>query len=291
LTSGQSERDINFNEPSDIQLRGKLNMNKLEGRTALVTGASRGIGQYTAKRLAADGARVGVHYAVNEDGARETVAAIEAAGGSAFAIQAEFGAPGSAEALWNAFDQHADGVDIIVNNAGDAVYGRIHEIAEADFDRQFAINVKAPVFIIQHALSRLRDGGRIINLSSAASYLASPMVTMYAMTKGALNTLTRTLAWDLGDRRITVNAVAPGPTTTTMSFWLGDPAAKAWAEAQSALGRVGDPGDIGDIIAFLASDDARWITGQVIDATGGGLIGVSKIGDPTLDPTRSLMTR
>ena len=259
-------------------------MTKLDGKTALVTGASSGIGQYTAKRLASDGARVGVHYAVNEDGARETVAAIRAAGGSAFAVQAEFGTPGCAESLWDAFDHHANAVDIIVNNAGDAVYGRIHEIAEEDFDRQFAINVKAPLFIIQHGLRRMPDGGRIINLSSAASYLASPMVTMYAMTKGALNTLTRTLAWDLGDRQITVNAVAPGPTTT-MSFWLADPSAKAWADAQSALGRVGAPDDIGDIIAFLASHDARWITGQVLDATGGGLLGVSKMGDPMRDRT------
>ena len=259
-------------------------MTRLEGKTALVTGASRGIGRYTAQRLASDGARVAVHYAVNEEGAQETIASIEAAGGSAFVIQAEFGIPGSAQALWKAFDQHTDGVDIIVNNAGDAVYGRIHEIAEEDFDRQFAINVKAPLFIIQHGLRRLRDGGRIINLSSAASYIASPMVTMYAMTKGALNTLTRTLAWDLGDRQITVNALAPGPTATAMSFWLADPDAKAWAEAQSALGRVGAPADIGDMIAFLASDDARWITGQVLDATGGGLLGVSKAGDPTRSP-------
>jgi 3-oxoacyl-[acyl-carrier protein] reductase len=266
-------------------------MAKLKGKTALVTGASRGIGQYTAKRLASDGARVGVHYSVHEARARETVAAIEASGGSAFAVQAEFGTPRSAEALWEAFDEHADEVDIIVNNAGNAVYGRIDEIAEEDFDRHFAINVKAPLFIIQHGLRRLRDGGRIINLSSAASYVASPMVTMYAMTKGAINTLTRTLAWDLGDRQITVNAVAPGPTTTTMSFWLGDPAARAWAESQSALDRVGEPADIGDVIAFLASDDARWITGQVIDATGGGLLGVSKTGDPTLDRARSLQRR
>ncbi|HUE28034.1 MAG TPA: glucose 1-dehydrogenase [Solirubrobacteraceae bacterium] len=260
-------------------------MTKLEGKTALVTGASRGIGRYTAKRLAADGARVGVHYAVNEDAAQKTVTEIEAAGGSAFPIQAEFGTPRSAEALWNAFDEHTDRVDIIVNNAGDAVYGRIHEIAEHDFDRQFAINVKAPLFIIQHGLSRMPDGGRIINISSAASYLASPMVTMYAMTKGAVNTMTRTLAWDLGERQITVNAVAPGPTHTRMSGWLADPTARAWADAQTALGRAGEPGDIGDIVAFLASDDARWITGQVLDATGGGLLGVARTGDPARTPT------
>jgi 3-oxoacyl-[acyl-carrier protein] reductase len=102
------------------------------------------------------------------------------------------------------------------------------------------------------------------------------MATMYATTKGAISTLTQTVAWDVGDRQITVNAVAPGFTDTEMSTWFADPAAKAWAAAQSAFGRVGQPRDIGDIIAFLASDDARWISGQVIDATGGGLLGVWK---------------
>jgi NAD(P)-dependent dehydrogenase (short-subunit alcohol dehydrogenase family) len=116
----------------------------------------------------------------------------------------------------------------------------------------------------------------IINVSSAAAYLASPMGTMYAATKGAISTLTRTVAWDLGNRQITVNAVAPGFTDTDMSNWLADPAAKAWAASQSSLGRVTDPRDIVDIIAFLASDDARWVNGQVIDATGGGVLGVAR---------------
>jgi 3-oxoacyl-[acyl-carrier protein] reductase len=220
-------------------------MSGLTGKTALVTGASRGIGRYTAQRLARDGARVAVHYGKNEQAAKDTVASIEA---------------------------------ILVNNAGVVVYGRVNEVAEEDFDRLFAVNVKAPLFIIQHGLSRLRDGGRIINLSSAGAYIASPMATMYAPTKGAINTLTRTVAWDLGDRQITVNAVAPGFTDTDMNDWFADPAAKAWAASQGALGRVAEPDDIGDIIAFLASDDSRFINGQVIDATGGGVLGVSKMG-------------
>ena len=243
-------------------------MSGLTGKTALVTGASRGIGRYTAQRLARDGARVGVHYGKNEQAAKDTVASIEADGGSAFALQADLAAPHAAEALWTAFDEHADGVDILVNNAGVVVYGRVNEVAEEDFDRLFAVNVKAPLFIIQHGLHRLRDGGRIINLSSAGAYIASPMATMYTMTKGAINTLTRTLAWDLGERHVNVNAVAPG---------FADPVAKAWAAAQGVQGRVGLPDDVGDTIAFLASDDARWINGQVIDATGGGVLGVSKI--------------
>jgi NAD(P)-dependent dehydrogenase (short-subunit alcohol dehydrogenase family) len=252
-------------------------MSGLTGQTALVTGASRGIGRYTAQRLARDGARVAVHYGKNEQEANDTVASIEAAGGSAFVLQADLAAPHAAEALWAAFDEHADGVDILVNNAGVVVYGRVNEVTEEDFDRLFSVNVKAPLFIIQHGLRRLRDGGRIINVSSAAAYIANPMATMYAPTKGAINTLTRTLAWDLGDRQITVNAVAPGFTDTDMNDWFADPAAKAWAASQGIRGRVGRPDDIGDIIAFLASDDARWINGQVIDATGGGVLGVSKM--------------
>jgi NAD(P)-dependent dehydrogenase (short-subunit alcohol dehydrogenase family) len=250
-------------------------MSGLTGKTALVTGASRGIGRYTAQRLARDGARVGVHYGASEQAAKDTVASIEADGGSAFLLQADLAAPHAAEALWRAFDQHADGADILVNNAGVVVYGHVNEVVEEDFDQLFAVNVKASLFIIQHGLHRLRDGGRIINLSSAGAYIASPMATMYTMTKGAISTLTRTLAWDLGAREITVNAVAPGFTDTEMNAWFADPAAKAWAASQGVRGRVGRSDDIGDIIAFLASDDARWINGQVIDATGGGALGVT----------------
>jgi len=185
-------------------------MSGLTGQTALVTGASRGIGRYTAQRLARDGARVGVHYGTNEAAAKDTVASIEAAGGSAFAVQADLAVPHAAEALWAAFDEHADGLDILVNNAGVVVYGRVNEVAEEDFDRLFAVNVKAVLFIVQHGLHRLRDGARIINLSSAGAYMASPMATMYTMTKGAVSTLTRTLAWDLGDPQGDPIPVPPG---------------------------------------------------------------------------------
>lgn len=177
-----------------------MSTTSLTGKTALVTGGSRGIGRAIALRLAADGARVAVHYASNETAAKETVAAIEQAGGSAFAIRTELGVPGDAEALWKAFDAHADGVDILVNNAGIAGPGTIDEVEEADYDRVFAVNAKAPFFIVKHGLGRLRDGGRIINISSGVTKVAFPGMTSYASSKGAVEVLTLTLAQTLGSR-------------------------------------------------------------------------------------------
>ncbi|MEU7255085.1 glucose 1-dehydrogenase [Streptomyces rimosus] len=251
-------------------------MGVLTGRTALVTGGSRGIGRAIAERLGRDGARVAVHYGRDETAAKETVAAIEEAGGQAFALQAELGVPGDAAALWSAFDAQADGLDILVNNAG--VTGRrepLRQATEEDFDHVFAVNTKAPFFITQLGLDRLRDGGRIINISTGLTHgVAVPELIAYAMTKGAIDAFTSTLAKDLAPRGITVNAVAPGVVDTDMNAsWLRtDPEAwQAYSDA-SPFGRVGEPRDIGDITAFLASDDSRWVTGQWIDATGGALL-------------------
>ncbi|MFE5482461.1 SDR family oxidoreductase [Streptomyces sp. NPDC056527] len=246
----------------------------LTGKTALVTGGSRGIGRAIALRLAADGARVAVHYANNEAAAKETVAAIEEAGGSAFAIRTELGVPGDAEALWKAFDEHAEGVDVLVNNAGIAGAGTIDEVEEADYDRVFAVNAKAPFFIVKHGLGRLRDGGRIINISSGVTKVAFPGMTSYAASKGAVEVLTLTLAQTLGARGITVNAVSPGTIETDIHPWMADPAAKAHAAGFSVFNRVGQPGDVADVVGFLASDDARWVTGQNIDASGGSGLGI-----------------
>jgi NAD(P)-dependent dehydrogenase (short-subunit alcohol dehydrogenase family) len=252
-------------------------MGRLTGKVALVTGGSRGIGRAIALRLAADGAVVAVHYGSNAEAAARTVAEIEAAGGRAVALRAELGVPGDAETLWKGFDEvlGGDGLDILVNNAGITLYGRIGDIGETDFDRVFAVNARAPFFIIRQGLERMRDGGRIINISSGATRIAYPMTTAYSMTKGALDVLTHTLAIDLGPRGITVNAVAPGIVGTDMNDWLEDPAEHAKAAAFSAFNRIGETGDIADIVAFVASDDARWITGQYIDATGGSLLGVA----------------
>ncbi|CAL9427644.1 Pyridoxal 4-dehydrogenase [Streptomyces sp. enrichment culture] len=249
-------------------------MGVLTGRTALVTGASRGIGRGIAERLGRDGARVAVHYGRNETAAEETVAAIEAAGGSAFAIGVELGVPGDAEALWEGFDRHADGLDILVNNAGIGSARPIGEIAEEEFDRLFAVNVKAPFFILKHGLTRLRDGGRVVNISSGLARTAvMPDNMAYAMTKGALDVFSRDLSKILGSRRITVNSLAPGivETDNTAELLHGGPGGWAKAAAVSALGGVGSPADVADVVAFLASGGGRWMTGGWVDVTGGSL--------------------
>ncbi|MFF4601555.1 SDR family oxidoreductase [Streptomyces sp. NPDC001339] len=257
-------------------------MGALSGRTALVTGGGRGIGRAISERLGRDGARVAVHYGRDETAAKETVDTIEAAGGQAFAIKAELGVPGDAEALWAAFDEQAEGLDILVNNAGintalDGTLKGIGEVTAEDFDRLFAVNTKAPFFIVQQGLTRLRDGGRIINVSTGLTRGgARPDLIAYAMTKGAVDVFTSTLAKDLGPRGITVNAVAPGVVDTDMNADRLRGAANAEgrraAGAMSPLGRLADATDVGDVVGFLASDDSRWVTGQWIDTTGGALL-------------------
>jgi NAD(P)-dependent dehydrogenase (short-subunit alcohol dehydrogenase family) len=238
-------------------------------RTALVTGGSRGIGRAIALRLAADGARVAVHYGSNEQAAKQTVADIQSNGGEAFAVRADLAAADAAETLWEAFDREADGLDVLVNNAGIGKQQPLADVTPDWFDQVVAVNAKAPFFLVQQGLSRLREGGRIINISSGVTRIAFPADTAYAMTKGALNTLTLALAKELGPRGITVNSVAPGIIETEMNGWLADPAAAAGAAAHSTFNRVGQPADVADVVAFIASDDARWISGQYVDATGG----------------------
>ncbi|MEU3459320.1 SDR family oxidoreductase [Streptomyces sp. NPDC006733] len=249
-------------------------MGALTGKTALVTGGSRGIGRGIAERLGRDGAVVGVHYGSNRAAAEEAVQAIEAAGGTAFALGVELGVPGDAAALWAAFDEHADGLDILVNNAGIGTSKPLAEIGEAEYDRLFAVNAKAPFFLTRLGLGRLRDGGRVINISTGLTHAAvMPELIAYSMTKGALDVFTKNLSKLVGARGITVNTVAPGIVDTDVNAaWLrASDEAWAGAAALSALGRVGTPADIADAVAFLASDDGRWVTGQWLDATGGSL--------------------
>ncbi|WP_034489045.1 SDR family oxidoreductase [Actinomadura oligospora] len=248
---------------------------ELTGKTALVTGASRGIGRAIARRLAADGALVAVHYGTNADAAGETVAAIEKDGGRAFALRAEFGVAGDVETLATGLAaglaEHAaeTGLDILVNNAATVSFATLDQLTPEEFDRLVAVNTRVPLFLVKRLLPELRDGGRIISLSTLAARTAVPAVG-YVMSKGALDIMGRSLAAALGDRGITVNTVAPGVTDTDVFAGLrDDPAVQANLRAATALRRIGRPEDIADVVAFLASPRARWITGQVIDATGG----------------------
>lgn len=251
-------------------------MGMLNGKVALVTGASRGIGRAIALRLSQEGALVAVHYGKNRDTAHEVVREIERNGGSAFPLRAELGELNSIQALYETLDaelQERTGgtdFDILVNNAGLGLQSMIEDTTEEAFDEVMRINVKAPFFLIQQALPRLRDGGRIINLSSAVTRISLPIIPAYSMTKGAINTLTLTLSSQLGARGITINAIQPGFVATDMNAsMLGDEAGRQFGADFSIFGRWGEPADIADIAAFLASPDSRWITGQCIDASGG----------------------
>lgn len=250
----------------------------LRGKTALVTGSSRGYGRAIAERLARDGAFVLVHYATNAAAADSTVAAIQAAGGHAVAIGVPLdGSLGRVEALLGRLDEQlaaagrATTVDILVNNAAISPRGNIEDTSEEVFDEVFAVNAKAPFFVLQKVLPRMPDGGRVINISSQTSLIAFPDVAAYSMAKGALDLLTKVAAKHLAPRNITVNAVLPGIADTDMNAsWLrGNPEAASSASQFSAFGRIADVTDIADIVGFLASKDARWITGQLIDGGGG----------------------
>ncbi|MFS8201386.1 SDR family oxidoreductase [Streptomyces sp. CWNU-52B] len=251
-------------------------MSGLAGRTALVTGASRGIGQSIAVRLAADGADVIVHFGRDEDGAASTVEEIERAGGTAFSVGAPLGGDGDVETLFVGVESGLCGrpLDILVNNAAAAPAGPLGSTTRPEFDHLFAVNVRAPYFIIQRALPLLRDGGRIVTMSSVAARMANPGQTSFAMTKGAVETMSKTLANELGTRGITVNAVAPGATRTATNGEVFEvPGLVETITAATALDRLGGPDDVADIVAFLVSDAGRWITGQVIDASGGLFLG------------------
>lgn len=253
-------------------------MGNLTGKTALVTGASRGMGRATAQRLARDGALVAVHYGTNEEAAAEVVAEIEEDGGRAFAVGAELAAPGGVQDLFFALEQGlkertgSAELNILVNNAGVMGGVKPEDTTPEQFDRIFAVNAKAPFFIIQRALAAMPDGGRIVNISSGLTRFANPDEIAYAMSKGAVEQLALHFAKALGPRGITVNSVAPGITRNGNPLFDIPEAVEAMA-ALSAFNRVGEPRDVADVVAFLASDDARWITGSFVDASGGTLLG------------------
>jgi 3-oxoacyl-[acyl-carrier protein] reductase len=251
-------------------------MKALAGKTALVTGAGRGIGKEIAIRLARDGALVIVHYGSSREAAEAVVAEIERGGGHAFAVGAELSEPGSVKQLFRAIDAELgargiEGIDILVNNAGIGLQAGLMTVTPEEFDRVFAVNARAPLFIAQEAARRMEAGGRIINISSMVGHRAfGGSYIAYGATKAALDYMTISMAAVLGPRGITVNAVAPGATNTDfVGDMMANEAIVARLKADTALGEVGDPRDIAAAVALLASPDSKWITGERIRASGG----------------------
>jgi len=248
----------------------------LANTTALVTGGSRGIGRAAAARLAADGALVAITYNASKEAAEEVVAGIEKAGGSAFALYADLVDANAIPALFEQLDRElekrtgSNTLHILVNNAGNSGWGGLADATPASWDTMFAVHARAPFFVVQSALSRLSHGGRIINISSGAGTRPMSVVPIYSAAKAAINNLTHALAIELGSRGITVNAVAPGWVKTDMNAAIRENTdiVKAVID-DTALGRFGETSDIASVVAFLASHEGRWITAQVIEASGG----------------------
>lgn len=238
-------------------------------RTAIVTGASKGIGAAIANRLAADGVAVVVNYAHGRDAAESVVKAAERIGGRAIAVHADIADPSGIPALFDAAEQAFGGVDILVNNAGIMKLSPVADLDDAAFDSQIAVNFSGVFRGMREAARRMHDGGRIISFSSSVVGLYQPTYGVYAATKAAVEALTHILAKELGKRGITVNAVAPGPVATDL--FLGDKSDEQIAaiKKMNPFGRLGQPEDIARVVAFLVSAEANWVNGQVIRANGG----------------------
>ena len=245
-------------------------MGSLKGKTALVTGGARGIGAAIAERLAADGAAVAISYSRSAKEAEAVVARIQKAGGKASAHKADASDPKqAAEFVRAAFKAHG-GLDILVNNAGWGEFVPLEGVSEKHVKAQFDLNVNGPIFTTQAAAKLFpKEGGRVINVSSIASQGSMAGAGVYSATKAALDALTRVWATELGPKGVTVNGVAPGPVETDLMNAVADAEFKKYAISRTPLGRIGRPDDIADIVAFLASSDARWVTGETITAAGG----------------------
>jgi len=248
-------------------------MKSLTGKVAIVTGASKGIGAAIAKGLAAVGAAVAVNYASDKDGADRAVAEIAAKGGRAVAIQADMAKPSDVRRLFEETKRVLGQPSVLVNNAGVFKFEPVQKVTEAEFHRHFDTNVLGPILAIQEALNHFpAEGGSIVNISSIASESPVPNSSLYSATKGALDTLSLALAKELGPRNIRVNTVAPGYTDTEgnqRSGFIGSAKGQALAAATPLGGRFGQPEDIVPAVVFLASDDAAWLTGERLNASGG----------------------
>jgi NAD(P)-dependent dehydrogenase (short-subunit alcohol dehydrogenase family) len=245
-------------------------MVNLAGKTALVTGASRGIGRASALALAQGGAQVLVHYGRGKAEAEGVAAQIRNAGGRAEVVASDLAAPDGAHNLAKQVRGIVgDRLDILVANAGVAKSANIEDTTVEDFDRLFAVNVRAPFFLVQQTLPILGKGSSIVFVSSLAAHAVVGTIAAYAATKGAIDTLVKHFAAALGPRGIRVNAVAPGVVDTDMSNFIKTEAGQKYTLAMQAIQRLARPEDIGPVVAFLASDDARWITGDTVRVDGG----------------------
>jgi 3-oxoacyl-[acyl-carrier protein] reductase len=250
-------------------------MAKLEGKSALVTGASRGIGRAIAQKLAAQGALVAVHFGTGRQQAESCVEAIKAKGGQAYPVAADLASVDEIAGLFERIDAETRSrlgesrLDILVNNAGISQNVSINDVTPEFFDRTVAINMRAPFFVAQHAAKRMLRGGRIVNISSSSTRVAYPQVSVYSMTKAALANMSLFLAQEFGARGITVNTVVPGIVETDMSRpWLTDEVRKGVYQI-SALGRLATLEEVAATVAFLASDDAASITAQAVEVSAG----------------------
>ena len=240
-----------------------------EIKTAIVTGASRGIGAAIARPLAADGFQTVVNYAAGAAQAEEVVAAITAAGGRALAVGADVSSPQAVAELFEHTEGKFGTVDVLVNNAGVTTFGPLSEVSDEDYQRLVAVNLTGTFNGMREGARRLREGGRIINLSTSIIGHYSPGNAVYTATKAAVEAMTHILAKELGPRRITVNAVAPGPVATELLLSGRSPELIQRLTNEIPLGRLGQPEDIAQIVSFLASPESGWVNGQVIRANGG----------------------
>jgi 3-oxoacyl-[acyl-carrier protein] reductase len=238
----------------------------LQGKNALVTGSSRGIGRAIAERLAADGAAVVVNYARSPQQAREVVDGIKARDGKALAIQADVSKPAEVKRLFDETEKQVGPLDIVVANAGVYLSKPLVENTEADYDHVFNINTKGVFFTLQEAARRVRDGGRIIAVSTGGTKMPFANAALYLGSKAAVEQFVRSLAREMGPRNITANILSPGFTDTDM---LNSEEVRALGASLSPFNRIGTPQEVADVSAFLASDAARWVTGQNLQAGGG----------------------
>jgi 3-oxoacyl-[acyl-carrier protein] reductase len=241
-------------------------MGTLDGKGALVTGGSRGIGRAIVKRLAADGATVVFSY-LNNSAAAESV--IAETGGRAFAVQADQGSLEDLRRMAGQAEKYLDGLDIVVINAAGGKSGPIEDVTEEHYDRYMAVNANGPFFLIKHAGRALRDGGRIISISTLNTHMRAPGASLYIGAKGALENFTVVAALEFGGRGITANIVSPGATDTELLRESNPGDTFEGTVAQTALKRLGRPDDIASVVAFLAGPDSGWLTGQNLIASGG----------------------